>query len=283
MARTASDLAGRTVMVTGAARGVGAATARAVAARGARVALVGLEPERLDALAAELPDAVWFEADVTSWDDLQAAADGTVERLGGIDVVVANAGIARSGTVQDMPIEDFERIVEVNLLGVWRTIRTTLPHVVERRGYVIPIASIYTALHGPLSAPYAVAKAGVEALANVLRVEVAGQGVGVGVAYFSYLDTDLVRDVFADPEVAEIRRRAGWPLNVTSPVEPAVEALVRGIERRARTVAYPRWVHGLLAGRGLAQPLAEATRMKRIAAEVGRRRAQESPAPLKRA
>jgi len=268
MTRTHYDLAGRTALVTGAARGIGAATARALAARGARVALVGLEPERLEALARELPDATWFEADVTRWDQLGAATNGTVERLGGIDVVVANAGIARAGTVETMPVEDFERVVEINLLGVWRTIRTTLPHVLARRGYVIPVASIYSALHGPLSAPYAMAKAGVEALANVLRVEVAAQGVDVGVAYFSYLDTDLVRDVFADHAVAEVRERAGWPLNVTSPVEPAVEALVRGIERRARTVAYPRWVHGLLAGRGVVQPLAEATRMKRMAAAV---------------
>jgi NAD(P)-dependent dehydrogenase (short-subunit alcohol dehydrogenase family) len=146
---------------------------------------------------------------------------------------------------------------DLDLLGVWRTIRTTLPHVIDRRGYVIPIASIYSAVHGPLSAPYAVSKAGVEALANVLRIEVATEGVDVGVAYFSFLDTDLVRGVFADPAAAAARRRAGWPLTVTSPVEPAVEALVRGIERRARTVAYPRWVHALLAVRGMAQPLAE--------------------------
>jgi NAD(P)-dependent dehydrogenase (short-subunit alcohol dehydrogenase family) len=271
MARTTYELDGRTVLITGAARGIGAATARAVAARGARVALVGLEPDRLEALAGELPGAAWFEADVTNWADLERASAGTVERLGGIDVVVANAGIARAGTVRDMPAEDFERIVEVDLLGVWRTIRTTLPHVIERRGYVIPIASIYSALHGPLSAPYAVSKAGVEALANVLRVEVAAVGVDVGVAYFSYLDTDLVRDAFADPTAAEARRRAGWPLTTTSPVEPAVDALVRGIERRARTVAYPRWVHGLLVTRGLAQPLAEAASMKRIAAQVLRR------------
>jgi NAD(P)-dependent dehydrogenase (short-subunit alcohol dehydrogenase family) len=268
MSRVRYDLAGRTALITGAARGIGAATARSLAARGARVALVGLEPERLEALAEQLPGAAWFEADVTSWADLENATQQTVERLGGIDVVVANAGIARSGTVADMPVEDFERIVEVDLLGVWRTIRTTLPHVIDRRGYVIPIASIYSALHGPLSGAYAVSKAGIEALANVLRVEVAAHGVDVGVAYFSYLDTDLVSDVFADPTAAEVRRRARWPLTVTSPVEPAVEALVRGIERRARTVAYPRWVHGLLAMRGIAQPFAEATTMKRIARKV---------------
>jgi NAD(P)-dependent dehydrogenase (short-subunit alcohol dehydrogenase family) len=270
MARTRYDLAGRAVLVTGAARGIGAAAARALSARGARVALVGLEPERLEALAGKLPGAVWFEADVTSWDALQAAADATVQALGGIDVVVANAGIVSVGTLETIPTEDFERVVDVNLLGAWRTIRTTLPHVVARRGYVIPIASIYSALHGPLAGPYTVAKAGVEALADVLRVEVAGQGVDVGVAYYSFLDTDLVRRAFDDPIVADLRRRSGWPLTVTSPVEPAVQALVRGIERRARTVAYPRWVHGLLAARGVLQPLAEATSMKRVAADAVR-------------
>src|SRR5215470_4844124 len=135
------DLDGRVVLVTGAARGIGAESARQLAARGARVALVGLEPAELERVAGECPGAVFFEADVTDRDALAAAVDGTVDALGGIDAVVANAGIGNVGFVRSIEPEAFERVLEVNLLGVWRTVRACLPHVIERRGYVLNIAS----------------------------------------------------------------------------------------------------------------------------------------------
>jgi NAD(P)-dependent dehydrogenase (short-subunit alcohol dehydrogenase family) len=135
------DLNGRAVLITGAARGIGAESARRLAARGARVALVGLEPEELERVAAECPAAVFFEADVTDHGALAAAVDGTVDALGGIDVVIANAGIGTVGFARSMDPEAFERTLEVNLLGVWRTVRACLPHVIERRGYVLNVAS----------------------------------------------------------------------------------------------------------------------------------------------
>jgi NAD(P)-dependent dehydrogenase (short-subunit alcohol dehydrogenase family) len=251
------ELNGRVVLITGPARGIGRELARVLHGRGARVSLVGLEPDRLEALSRELGGAPWFECDVTSWDDLDAAVAGTVEALGGIDVVVANAGVNEVGTVETIDREAFERVVEVDLLGVWRTVRAALPHVIERRGYVLCIASIYAVLHGPAVAAYAMSKAGVEAFADSLRVEVKAQGVDVGVAYYSFLDTDLVRGAVENPAVALIRERTPWPLSATSKVGPAVAAAARGIERRSRTVHYPRWTRALVAAHGVIQPLFE--------------------------
>src|ERR687886_2533232 len=106
MADRPYDLRGRTVLITGPARGIGAEAARQLAARGARLALVGLEPERLAALAAELGGGTaWFECDVTDQAALERAAAGTVAALGGIDVVVASAGVASNGTVAVTPVE----------------------------------------------------------------------------------------------------------------------------------------------------------------------------------
>lgn len=260
------DLHGKVVLITGPARGIGAELARALHSRGARVSLVGLEPDRLAALSAQLGGAPWFECDVSSWDDVDAAVAGTVERLGGVDVVVANAGINRAAPVDTIERDTFERIVDVNLMGVWRVVRSALPHVMERRGYVLCIASMYAMLHGATVAAYVTAKAGVEAFADSLRVEMKPVGVDVGVAYFSFLDTDLVRSALEDPAVAKLRDALPPPLNATSPVGPAVDATARAIERRSRTVFYPRWLRVLAPLRGVLQPLLE-PRMAATAAE----------------
>jgi NAD(P)-dependent dehydrogenase (short-subunit alcohol dehydrogenase family) len=183
--------------------------------------------------------------------------DGTVERLGGIDVVVANAGINKAAPADAIDRETWERIVEVNLLGVWRIVRACLPHIMDRHGYVMCIASMYALLHGATVSAYVTSKAGVEAFADSLRVELKPSGVDVGVAYFSFLDTDLVRTALEDPAVAKMRDNLPWPLNKTSPVKPAVDATVQAIERRSRTVFYPGWLRVAAPLRGILQPLLE--------------------------
>ena len=92
---------------------------------------------------------------MTDTDALERAVEATVERFGGIDVVVANAGIAPMGPVRLIDPAAFERTIEINLLGVWRTVRACLPHVIERRGYVLVVASLAAAVHGPGLAAYA--------------------------------------------------------------------------------------------------------------------------------
>jgi len=136
------EVKGRTVFITGAARGIGAATAERVYAKGANVALVGLEPELLQRNAAALGErAAFFEADVTDLQALQGAVEGTVEHFGAIDVAVANAGISYSGTLAGAPVEQIERTLAVNFLGVWRTDRAVIDQITKQRGYLLNISS----------------------------------------------------------------------------------------------------------------------------------------------
>ena len=257
MASSTWSVRGKTVLITGAARGIGAETARRLAARGAKLSLVGLEPELLEQVAAECGDAAWFEADVTDRDALQAAVDGTVERFGGIDVVMANAGIGAGGTVRTMDAEAWERVIEVNLLGVFRTVRACLPHVIERRGYVLPVASVAAAVHTPGMSAYAASKAAVEAFGNSMRGELAHRGVGVGVAYFSWIDTEMVRGADESPAAKFMRAKLRGPAAKTYPVSEAGEAVAAGIEQRARRIIVPRNFRSLLVLRMLVARLTE--------------------------
>lgn len=252
------DVAGKVVLITGPARGIGAEAARQLYAKGALVSLVGLEPELLEQRVAELGSrAAWFEADVTDVEALERAVAATVERFGGIDVVIANAGIAPVGTVRTIDRDAFERTIEVNLLGVWRTVRAALPHVIERRGYVLPIASLAAAVHLPLMAHYAATKAGVEAFSDSLRGEVAHTGTKVGVAYFSFIDTDMVRNALDESPARDLRENSRGPISSVAPLSDAGRAIVRAIERRARRAYAPRWVPAVLALRTVLQPLLE--------------------------
>jgi NAD(P)-dependent dehydrogenase (short-subunit alcohol dehydrogenase family) len=252
------DISGKVVLITGAARGIGAEAARQLYAKGAQVSLVGIEPELLEQRAQELgPRAAWFEADVTDVDALGRAVEATVERFGGIDVLIANAGIAPIGAVGSIDPDAFERTIEVNLLGVWRTVRAAMPHVIERRGYILPIASLAAALHMPLMAHYAATKAGVEAFSDSLRGELRHTGTRVGVAYFSFIDTDMVRESLDESPAKILRENTPGPVRAVSSVEGAGRAIVRAIERRARKAYAPRWVPIPLALRGVLQPLLE--------------------------
>jgi NAD(P)-dependent dehydrogenase (short-subunit alcohol dehydrogenase family) len=263
MARDRYDLTGKTVLITGAARGIGAEVARQLSARGARLSLAGLEPELLAEVAGSLPEAAWFEADVTDWDQVEEAVAGTVERFGGIDVVIANAGIGPIATVETIDPALFERTIDVNLLGVWRTVRSALPHVIERQGYVLIVASLAAVLQSPLMGHYAAAKAGAEAFGNTLRAEIADQGVKVGVAYFGFIDTDMVSAGFEHPGASLMRDQVGGPLSRIYPVSDAGRAIRRGIERRARHVVHPPWARVLMALRGVTQPLIESGARRR--------------------
>lgn len=237
------EIEGRTALITGPARGIGADAARRLHARGMNLVLTGLEPERLDALASELGSrALAVTCDVTSSADLEAAVAAGVKRFGGIDVVVANAGVNAVGSVEASDPERWERVIEVNLLGVARTVRAALPHVIERRGYVLPVASLAAFVPIALGASYTAAKHGVNGFAQALRAEVAARGVAVGCAYFGLIDTDLVRSSSSDPATEVLTAAAPGPLSRPIPVSRAGEAIARGVERRKRTVYAPRWI-----------------------------------------
>jgi NAD(P)-dependent dehydrogenase (short-subunit alcohol dehydrogenase family) len=232
------------VLVTGAARGIGAALARKAAARGARVSLVGLEPELLARVADELgPEHLWVEADVTDAEALATAVRRTVETFGGIDVVVANAGIAPLTTVLTSSAHALARTIEVNLIGAMLTAHAALPAVAERRGHVLLVSSAAAFTVLPGMSAYCAAKAGLERFGDALRLEVAHRGVTVASAHPTWIDTDLVRDTEAAlPTFAATRQRLPGPLGAYTSVEECAQALVENLETRRRRVFVPRSV-----------------------------------------
>jgi NAD(P)-dependent dehydrogenase (short-subunit alcohol dehydrogenase family) len=272
------DVNGRTVLITGAARGIGADTARRLHAKGANVALVGLEPERLEELAAQLGDRVAsFEVDVTDYEALCRAVRATVERFGALDVAIANAGVQFNGALATTPVEQIERTLSVNLLGVWRTDRAVIEHIVARRGYLLNISSLSAIAHAPLLGAYSTAKAGVEALSDALRLETLPSGARVGCAYFGFIDTDLVRGGFAGPSGQAASSQMPGFISRPAPLSKAIDAIEDGIERRAARIWAPRWVGPMLALRGLVQPIMERSIERDPAPLADSMRLAESP------
>ena len=239
------SLQGKVVFITGGARGIGAEVARRLHNKGAKLVLTDLDKAELTALATDLGEdrVLTAVADVRDLPAMQAAAAQAVERFGGIDVVVANAGIASYGSVLQVDPEAFKRVLDVDVLGVFHTVRATLPAVIERCGYVLIVSSLAAYTAAPGWGPYNAAKAGVEMLANTLRLEVAHSGVGVGSAHMSWINTALVRDTKADlPSFGEMLAKLPWPLNKTTTVDKCADAFVKGIEGRHRRIYSPSWV-----------------------------------------
>jgi NAD(P)-dependent dehydrogenase (short-subunit alcohol dehydrogenase family) len=251
------DLNGKVALVTGAARGIGFETARHLHARGASVAVVDLDPNEAREAAERIgPRAIGIGADVTDMGATQAAVAETVERFGGLDVAVANAGIAQAklATVRGIGAEEWERVFDVDMLGVWRTVRAVLPQIVERQGHVVVTGSVYSFANGVMNSPYAVAKAGVEALGRALRAELTPLGASASVAYYGWVDTKLVQDAFAANEGRMEQNLPGFLRKRITP-EEAGAAVARGIEERAPRIFAPRWWRYVSALRGIVNPL----------------------------
>jgi NAD(P)-dependent dehydrogenase (short-subunit alcohol dehydrogenase family) len=252
------DLHGKVAFVTGAARGIGFETARQIHMRGASVAVLDLDPQGAREAAERIGErAIGLAGDVTDQSAMMSAVAEIVERLGGIDVAIANAGIAQKqfSTVRGISGEEWERVFEVDMLGVWRTVRAALPQIVERRGQMVVVSSAYAFVNGFGNSPYAAAKSAVESLGRALRVELVPHGASASVAYFGWVDTKMVQDAFAQetaPRVEELSPR--WLLKRISP-EEAGAGLVRGIEGRAPRIFVPRWWRYPSALRGLINPL----------------------------
>jgi short-subunit dehydrogenase len=247
------NVRGKVVLVTGAARGIGAGVARQLAGRGARLSLVGLEPTRLRALASELGEGhAWFECDVTEQSALSRAVAGTLEAFSKLDVVVASAGVAPHGTLAVTPIEAAARTVDVNLTGVIRTVSATLEHVTAQRGYYLVLSSAAAIVPVPGLAVYGATKVALEHFAAALRMELLGRGVDVGVAHPSWIDTDLVRDFAADlPAFESFLARLPGPFGRITSLDECARALADGVARRQRKVHVPRSLFGFALLRSL--------------------------------
>ncbi|MEV6739389.1 SDR family oxidoreductase [Streptomyces sp. NPDC051104] len=245
------SLEGQVAVVTGAARGVGELLARKLSARGATVALVGLEADALKRVAEQLyGDGGHWYADVTDHEAMTRVAREVQQRFGKVDIVVANAGVANGGPFTESDPEAWRRVIEVNLIGSAVTARAFLPALVASRGYLLQIASLAAITPAPMMTAYCASKSGVEAYAHSLRAEVAHRGVRVGVGYLSWTDTDMVRGADEDEVMRELRQRLPWPSNKTYPLGPAVDRLVAGIERRSTHVYGQAWLRGMQAVRG---------------------------------
>ena len=274
------DLTARVALVTGAARGIGYETARLLHQRGVSVALVDLDQDATEKAAAQIgaERTLGLAADVTDVPSIEAATAATVERFGGLDVVVANAGIGPpTATNRVVDPAAHERVIEVNLLGVWRTVRAALPQVVERRGHVVVVASVYAFFNGVVASPYAMSKAGVEQLGRALRVELAPHGASATTAYFGFIDTAMVADALEDPVGERFRESMPDFLMRSLPPSTAGEAIVRGIERRSPKVIAPGWWRVLSVLRGVINPLIDA-RMERDPRVLELVRAADDPA-----
>jgi NAD(P)-dependent dehydrogenase (short-subunit alcohol dehydrogenase family) len=273
-----SDLAGRRVFITGGARGIGAALATRLHERGARVALAGLEPELLASTAAAV-DAPWWTCDVSDRAQVESAVDGAVAELGGLDVVVANAGVAAQLPLVGGDPAIFERTIAINLLGAYYTLRAAGPHISHGRGYAVAVSSMAAAVHLPLMGAYNASKAGVEALGNTLRAELAPTGARVGVAYFAELDTDMTTRGF-DTEAAKRFLGGRTPTRVV-PLSVGIDALERGIARRSKRIVAPTRVAPGLPFRMAVQPLADLIVRRRVASalEVARTERVELTTP----
>src|SRR5437763_119491 len=281
------SLSGKVALVTGGARGIGFATARELAARGAHVAVVDLHEIAVEQAAAQLGGgAIGIAADVTDREAMADAVAAVIERFGGLDVLVANAGIAsRGATALAAEEEQFERVIEVNLLGVWRSVRAGLPEIARRQGHVVVVASIYAFFNGVGAASYAMAKAGVEPLGRALRVERKPHGASASVACFGFIDTEMGHQALdADPLSARMMAASPRVLRKRLPPSAAGAAIVRGIERRQPRIIRPRRWTVLSVLRGIVNPLID-LQMERdeetqaITRELDARAGERTPTP----
>ncbi len=255
---SAYDLNGKVALVTGAAQGIGYETARQLHMRGASVAVVDLDAGQAQEAAERIGErAIGIAADVTDAGAMRSAVAETVARFGGLDIAMANAGIAppTTTTIRMVSAEEWERVIDVNLLGVWHTVRAALPQVAERQGHIVVVSSAYAIANGMLNSAYAMAKSGVEAFGRALRTELAPLGASAGVAYFGWVDTKLVQDAFARPGAGRLEE--AMPAFLMKRITPAEAgaSVVRGIEERAPRTFAPRWWRYVSAVRGLINPL----------------------------
>lgn len=256
--RTRAGINDRVVLVTGAARGIGADTAKRLVEGGARVALVDRDEHGVRQTADDLGEnAEAFVADITDPAAITATVDAAAACFGRLDVVVANAGVmSEPDLVANTDLDEFRRVLEVNVLGTFNTVRAALPHVVKRGGYVLCVSSIAGLIPVPLLAPYVASKHAVDGFARSLRLELASTGTKVGIAYFGVIDTDMARETIASSAAHGVWGSVPQPLGRSVSVACAGKAVVQGIEKRSRWVYAPSWMSGVLgATRAISDPL----------------------------
>ena len=242
------DLDGAVVAITGASRGIGAAVAKAVAARGAKVGLIARTVADLDGvLAACRPGGVTVGADVSDREATVAAIEQIESELGPIDVLVANAGIGGYGPLVDMSYEEMERVVAVNVLVTMYPIRAVLPGMIaRRRGHIVTVGSIAGRIGSPFEAVYSATKFAGVGFTEAFAVEVAPYGVGVSIVNPGVVATD-----FGAARGHPYDRDRPKPISS----ESVADAVVAAVEGGAGERYVPRWFRPAVVTRHLVPPM----------------------------
>lgn len=259
------DLNDKVVLITGASGGIGAASARALYQQGAKLVLTDLSLPALETLAAEFDAArvLALPLDVTDAAACKAVVAKATETFGRLDVAFANAGIAwrdTPATIASCDEAEFEKIIDVDLFGVWRTLRAALPEIQRNGGQIIITSSIYSFVNGMVNAPYAASKAAVEMLGRALRAELAGTGASAGVLYPGWTATPIAEVGFGGNDTATRLIEKAFPAVLRKPVAPETiaKALVDGLQERSAAIIAPARWKPLSMLRGIVNPLSDA-------------------------
>ncbi|WP_413767602.1 SDR family NAD(P)-dependent oxidoreductase [Rhodococcus pyridinivorans] len=237
------DLSGRTVVITGSTGGLGEQVARIARERGANLALLDIDGSAAAKQAASLGStrvARGWEVDVRDYQSVADAMAQVDEHFGRTDVVIAGAGITSMAPMSRLDPAVAERVIDINLLGVWRTFRAAIPYVQRQRGYLMAISSMAAFVHSPLQTPYTASKAGVWALCDSLRLELRDSGVGVGSVHPTFFATAMMEDTVADPagNVLWGGNKSGFWKMVD--IDQVTSGIISGIEKRRDTVVVPK-------------------------------------------
>jgi NADP-dependent 3-hydroxy acid dehydrogenase YdfG len=202
-----NNIQGKVVVITGASSGLGEATARYLAQQGAAVVLGARRLDRIRALAAELEgagaQALAVQTDVTSSAQVQALVDAALARFGRVDVMLNNAGLMPHSPLERLKIEDWDRMIDVNIKGVMYGIAAVLPHMAERKsGHIINVSSVAGHKVRPGSTVYSATKHAVRVISEGLRQEVKAHGLRTTIISPGAVDTELP-DSITEPDVAE--------------------------------------------------------------------------------
>lgn len=219
------DMTGKTVLITGASRGIGAAAARAFADAGANVALLARTEDSIAEIAGEIGErAIAIPCDVSRFWELQAAVSATIETFGGLDVFIGNAGVIEPiGMLQDTDPEAWSKAIDINLKGVYHGMRAVLPMMIDRgAGTIITISS--GAAHGPIDgwSAYSTSKAGAYMLTQVADFEARDKGVRVLGLSPGTVATEMQRTI----KSSGINRVAGLDWSDHIPPEWPAQALL---------------------------------------------------------
>jgi NAD(P)-dependent dehydrogenase (short-subunit alcohol dehydrogenase family) len=252
-------LKGLVVLITGAASGIGAATAFEVVSSGGIPVLVDCDEQPLAQMAQQCgKDTLYLVADVTDLAAMQDVVAQTLSVHRRIDVVFANAGVAAFGPVAYVDPQAWKRCVDVNVFGTFNTVRSALPALMHTQGYVLINASVSSFAHPPAMSAYAASKSAVEAIGNVLRLELQSHGVDVGVMYAGWVRTPLVEEGALHPGFVRLRTTMPAFLNKETSAQETARVIVRAFSKRQRAIFIPGWLRFLFALRALLHlPFAE--------------------------